>query len=580
MDISLSLTQDDKPRKVRSVDCSSPDLLQRGRLRKLLGVGSPSETSSSSSASTTGSRSASAGRVLSHSETEGSESDTSSSAAHGSALGALAEEERLRRRRSLDPALLRRGRANFAGPKISTNDDDEHAAHVRKLLAPVPPVMAPAIAHLRISHPTPGTATAVPIPEAEHGGTGLFDLLRAFTAVDELDGDNMLKCRRCWKIAHPALVRPRSRPRSDTVRQAPVSPVTPISPVSSIEPRGLGLDAKLPAPSQLDIPRIETTEPSPDASSVDLPLGPASRNGRLAPSPEVSDAALSDGGAEADAESIASDGGPSRRGSVVNGDELAALSRHGSSGDTDESAPVAHSPAVAFALPAASAAPRGPSPIPPKAERYILRRAHKRYLIDTLPKVLVLHLKRFQQTKSTGLFGTSVGASSFSTLKKLEDFVSFPTTLDMAPFLAPKLRPGSRKTRPWQWLPRDAPRPPPKPAIPPKRPDHHRNHSWLSWLHQHAREDGELPPTRYRLKAVVAHSGSMSNGVFALRGSADPTGHYVALTLGKPAKPANDGEIASNEMSWQHFSDETVRAATTNEVLNTRAYILLWELIS
>lgn len=422
-------------------------------------------------------------------------------------MGALADEERLRRRRSLDPALLRRGRANFAKPKAPTSEDDEHAAHVRKLLAPVPPVIPPTIAHLRISHPTPGAATTIPIAESEHGGTGLFDLLRAFTAVDELDGDNMLKCRRCWKIAHPTLVRPRQRPRSDTIRQGPVSPI--------VERNGLGLDQAAPPSSQLEIPRIETIEPSPEASSADLALGDKSVSvGGLAPSPELSEATLSDGGADADAESVASGGGASRRGSLVSGDELSGLSRQASMVETDESGPAAHAPAVAFALPssAPSAAVRAPSAVPPKAERFILRRAHKRYLIDTLPKVLVLHLKRFQQTRSTGLFGTSVGASSFSTLKKLEDFVSFPTTLDMAPFLAPKLRPGSRKARPWQWLPPHEPKPPPKPANPPRRPDNARNHSWLSWLHQHAREDGELPQTRYRLKAVVAHSGSMSNG--------------------------------------------------------------------
>lgn len=46
------------------------------------------------------------------------------------------------------------------------------------------------------------------------------------------------------------------------------------------------------------------------------------------------------------------------------------------------------------------------------------------------------------------------------------------------------------------------------------------------------------------------------------------------------AKPALDIDKPSDEPTWQHFSDETVRAATTSEVLGTRAYILLWELMS
>lgn len=69
--------------------------------------------------------------------------------------------------------------------------------------------------------------------------------------------------------------------------------------------------------------------------------------------------------------------------------------------------------------------------LPPRAKRFVLRRAHKRYLISSLPQVLVLHLKRFQQTSKSSLFG------SFNNLKKLDDKVTFPLYLDMAPFMAP-----------------------------------------------------------------------------------------------------------------------------------------------
>ena len=63
----------------------------------------------------------------------------------------------------------------------------------------------------------------------------------------------------------------------------------------------------------------------------------------------------------------------------------------------------------------------------------IMRPAYKRYLIATPPPVLVIHLKRFQQTLKAPLM------LSFSNgFKKLDDYVSFPEYLDLSPFLAPK----------------------------------------------------------------------------------------------------------------------------------------------
>lgn len=73
---------------------------------------------------------------------------------------------------------------------------------------------------------------------------------------------------------------------------------------------------------------------------------------------------------------------------------------------------------------------------PPKSNRYIARKAYKRYLIDTLPPLLVFHLNRFQQSKP-GLLAQSIGASMTGTLRKIDDFMSFPAVLDMSPFLAP-----------------------------------------------------------------------------------------------------------------------------------------------
>ena len=68
-----------------------------------------------------------------------------------------------------------------------------------------------------------------------------------------------------------------------------------------------------------------------------------------------------------------------------------------------------------------------------RARQVILRRAYKRYLISKPPPVLVLHLKRFQQT------GRSPSQYySIANLKKMDDPVSFSEYLDISPFLLPQ----------------------------------------------------------------------------------------------------------------------------------------------
>ena len=67
-----------------------------------------------------------------------------------------------------------------------------------------------------------------------------------------------------------------------------------------------------------------------------------------------------------------------------------------------------------------------------KPKPVVMRPAYKRYLISLPPPVLVIHLKRFQQTSKMPLISFSHG------LKKLDDYISFPEYLDLKPFLAPK----------------------------------------------------------------------------------------------------------------------------------------------
>lgn len=59
----------------------------------------------------------------------------------------------------------------------------------------------------------------------------------------------------------------------------------------------------------------------------------------------------------------------------------------------------------------------------------VLSKAFKRFLIDMpLPPILILHLKRFQQT------------GRIRSLRKIDTFVDFPATLDLTDYVTPRLR--------------------------------------------------------------------------------------------------------------------------------------------
>lgn len=60
--------------------------------------------------------------------------------------------------------------------------------------------------------------------------------------------------------------------------------------------------------------------------------------------------------------------------------------------------------------------------------KHILRKAYKRFLVADLPNILILHLKRFQQS----------GKSIYSSLRKNDAIVNFTEELDMGPYLMPR----------------------------------------------------------------------------------------------------------------------------------------------
>jgi len=153
----------------------------------------------------------------------------------------------------------------------------------------------------------------------------------------------------------------------------------------------------------------------------------------------------------------------------------------------------------------------------------------------------VIHLKRFEQlSKSATPF--------FGNLKKIEDFVSFPEYLDMAPFMAPRREDyGLRKGRGRQ-------------------------------LASERRED---EPLMYRLYGVVVHIGSMLGGHY-IAYTALPAHHEApsatATAESHGSLPSNgNGSPKKSERQWCYISDTTVRPVSIDEVLKAKAYLCFYE---
>ena len=172
------------------------------------------------------------------------------------------------------------------------------------------------------------------------------------------------------------------------------------------------------------------------------------------------------------------------------------------------------------------------------APRYILRKAYKRIKLQyPLPSIMILHLNRF--------YGTANGS-----MKKIDDFVSFDPEFDFTPYVFP----------------------------PPKK------------------EEKLL----FRLTGVVIHLGSINSGQYLLT-CHNTNNSYVSYFYTHKTLPAavNDPEKAKKKdpnfipdseylakerpgqerREWVYASDTTVRAASVDEVLRARAYLLIYEKI-
>ncbi|KAG1769370.1 peptidase C19, ubiquitin carboxyl-terminal hydrolase 2 [Suillus occidentalis] len=474
-------------------------------------------------------------------------------------------------------------------PKMSA----EEAAYLRDILADISPggVVGPfSIFKQTKDQSSAGPSTAqnmfLKIPQLG----GLEECLRLFTSVEVLDGENMVKCHRCWKIAN-GLYEPRSRGQnqeSDSCTDSddedessddedqpihtrhpngsahhtsmpnhfdrPRLSISPSSSATSLHdtpdnhdtlrpfsgdttldtsrgshitkslPPSLELtsDDQLPCISTprpatyggLPIPLISTTAPESVMSiktarpiTTRLPTN-TSQASLHAPTPkhdrEKPRAYTMESEGYSDEESRAS----------------ANLSAYSDVSSTAVSPAV--SPNISQENLIVSPTPRAPlqqlSKIPdstgvPLSKKVIMRAAYKRYLIATPPPVLVIHLKRFQQMSKIPIMSFS------SSFKKLEDYVSFPEYLDIAPYLAPR-----------------------------------------------------------REQYADAKPGYLG-------------GHYIAYTA-LPSATKEDEQTTSSvteseslahtnrpQRDWAYISDTTVRLSSLDEVLKSKAYICMYERI-
>lgn len=158
--------------------------------------------------------------------------------------------------------------------------------------------------------------------------------------------------------------------------------------------------------------------------------------------------------------------------------------------------------------------------------------ATKQILIDEVPQILTLHIKRFWTTMS--------GSA------KLDHKIEFPTLLDLAPYLSRSAR--KRFAEDFEGeiiVDKDGHK-----TI--RKPKNRIN----------------LNSVLYQLYGIVVHSGSMSGG------------HYVAYTRRRENPISDMSSLDDFKSGWNYFSDSTTCNATLESVLSQQAYILFYERVS
>jgi ubiquitin carboxyl-terminal hydrolase 16/45 len=330
-------------------------------------------------------------------------------------------------------------------------------------------------------------------PNSSKDPVTLRDCLKSFVKVETLEKDNSFACDNCWKLKekYDKQIRENVKISNDTDDQLDDSPNT--------KPEGNGVN------TQETMEGIEYTHT--EENNID--------------------------------NSHHNDSSPSESGRIDNENSSDASDttfsfRNNSSYSHTNSLPTKRSKSVS------------------QPERtYILRKAYKRYLFDSLPPVLVFHLKRFQQ----------VGGRWSVSMKKIDDFVAFDEELDVGDFVVP-------------------------PEIEKKNEENGVDNEHIIDNNTHSLLKQNKQHTKYRLYGVVVHLGSLYNGHYIayvlsrnIRGEGEQYGlpNFSSDTIKKVDRIDRQKHKTGNQRQWIYCSDSSVRAASVEEVLNSGAYLLFYE---
>ncbi|KAM0788248.1 hypothetical protein ACM66B_001399 [Microbotryomycetes sp. NB124-2] len=457
-------------------------------------------------------------------------------------------------------------------PKIP-KPTSEQVEYIRRLLVEIPAPSKDSLP-IRIARPpgssapsTDSSASSLPSltnsiaslrVSPEQMATDLYECLRQFTSVEMLEGDNSFACHNCWKLLNPDLVEKRKqekaqrraekqRKRSLTlttdgaagdgglVRRDSLAPSDSVSNTMSVSPAGSSQVSLQSEPSLASSELSTGTGDDERAGFADVEDGSTTGLSTASDS-GVSAGLIREPLTTANIEKLAesNDITPSASRAQSIAASLSNASASNTSGVVVNSMAASATPSKAMS--SSTDASRKPEPKAPPKARYILRKAHKRYLVSApdLPPVLVIHLKRFQQTNKSSLFG-----APFTSLKKRDDALTFPQELDLAPFLAPPGKPPKRGAAATSGVAEQGGR-----AVVP---------------------EVAVGAARYSLYAVIVHFGTLV------------TGHYSAYVK---SDRYGKGPGGSSERRWFFCSDEDVRACSLDEVLRSKAYILFYERVA
>ncbi|WRT67214.1 uncharacterized protein IL334_004180 [Kwoniella shivajii] len=416
------------------------------------------------------------------------------------------------------------------------------AAYISRILAPPPGTLDvdDPLARLRAANSGQNVESSTSTSSSNTQDYGLIEALRAFTSVEVLEGENAFACKKCWKIKHgryakhEATVREEDEDQienldnNDLFHASTRQSVSSTSTMTSTTSRGTS-PLLIASPRVQQGPQISILG-SPSSEKSILPSNnDATTDGRLGRSSNISTSAKSpmirapsplrmqleqqeqnklvqDMSSTTLSSTYGSDSALTLDSSSTSLDEFSSSQKqinyneNGDDHDDDGSDGLSDSETSTTEGEDSNKNVNKPKIKRKKSNHahVVMGRAFKRYLIAKKPEVMVFHFKRFKQTQKS-----NYGFSSFYDLKKIDDFVSFPENLDLAPFLAPNRQ--DYKVH--------------QTTNGPKA-------TYMDW--PNPEQGPELEPVMYRLYAVVVHLGTMIGG------------HYIAYCLVDPERMFGD----------------------------------------